>query len=555
MTNSTLRFVAVPFALAMVAIAPALAAIVPAKNAPITEVTVFRDRAEITRQARVQLPAGASTVQFEAVPIGVEADSLRLRAEGVAATLGAVEFVQVAGEPEESAEFVAAREEVERLVASLTAVSEERGMDDRLQAFLVGLQAATAERVSRELGDGRTDPASLEAVYELLASRYAGLSSRRLDRNSSAKELNEKLKIAQAKLATLRPATSIRSRQATVEVETREAGPLVVRLTYVVPGAVWRPSYRATLDAAAGRVNLVAEGVVRQGTGEDWAAVRLTLSSASPAQGVEPPMLRPWLLRPVISQAQGGFAEVDGDGVPGRFYQNVLELAPGAQDAPGTPADVAQAALVQSAYNVAFAVPGSSDVPADGRDHRVALRSEDLAGNPVYRVVPGIDPRAYLTSVVTSPAGYPLLAGPVRVFAGGAYLGKFPLEERGPGVELTLPFGVDNRIEVVRVREPQSAGKDGFGGSKREVAQAFRTQVRNLRDVAVKVVLEERVPVSEDKRIVVELDERRTSGGYEESPRRAGVKLWTFDLAPGEKREIALAYAVKFPKELFVPGF
>lgn len=554
MTHSTLRFVAVAFAIAANMVVSASAAIVPATDARITEVTVFRDRAEITREAQVQLPAGASTVRFEAIPIGVEADSLRVRAEGIATTLGAVEVVEFAGEPEESEEFVAVRDEIERLEASLTAAGEESRVDGRLEGFLAALQAATAERVSHELGDGRADPASLGAVYELLATRYAEISSRRLDRNSRMAELNDKLTIARAKLATLRPATSIRSRQVAVEVETREAGPLAVRLSYVVPGASWRPSYRTTLDAKTGDTHLVAEGVVRQGTGEDWSSVRLNLSSASPAQGVEPPMLTPWFLRPVDSEVMYESVAVSSEEDSERFYQNVSKMAPGVADPGSQPAASAETVLVRSAYNVAFEVPGSSDVPADGRDHRVTLRTEDLAGNLVYRIVPDLDPRAYLTSVATSPAGYPLLAGPVRAFAGGAYLGTYPLEEKGPGVELTLPFGVDNRIEVVRVREPQSAGKAGFRGSRREVSRAFRTQISNLRDVDVTVVLEERVPVSEDEDIVVEVDERRTSDGYEDSPRRAGVKIWTFDLTPGEKREITLAYTVKLPKDLIVPG-
>jgi len=69
----------------------------------------------------------------------------------------------------------------------------------------------------------------------------------------------------------------------------------------------------------------------------------------------------------------------------------------------------------------------------------------------------------------------------------------------------------------------------------------------------VTVVLEERIPVSEDERIVVELD-KRTTPGFKDSPRRPGVKLWTFEMAAGEKREILLAYRVRHPKDLWLPG-
>jgi uncharacterized protein (TIGR02231 family) len=141
----------------------------------------------------------------------------------------------------------------------------------------------------------------------------------------------------------------------------------------------------------------------------------------------------------------------------------------------------------------------------------------------------------------------------VRVFAGGAYLGSFHLEEKGPGVELTLPFGIDNRIEVVRVPLPKSEGRQGLGGKHREIEFAFRTQLHNLLDRPVTLVLEDRIPISEDERVVVELG-KETTPGFEDSPRRPGVKIWTLDLAAGEKREIDLAYSVRYPRELFVPG-
>jgi uncharacterized protein (TIGR02231 family) len=339
---------------------------------------------------------------------------------------------------------------------------------------------------------------------------------------------------------------------AAVELEAQRSGSLTLRLAYVVPRAMWYPSYRATLDATTGDVSWVAEGVVRQNTGEDWSQVDMRLSTASPAQGVEPPFLTPRVLRPAESLALGearGAMEKEE-----RFYQNVSPLAPGVADASVEEAATSQAALVKSAYNVAFSVPGASDVPADGRDHRVALRSETLPGKLVHRTVPGMTSLAYLTSVTRSPAEYPLLAGTVRVFAESAYLGSFRLDETGPGLELTVPFGVDNRLEVIRVELPKSAGKQGLTGKQREVEYAYRTQLHNLQDRPVTLVLEDRIPVSEDERIVVELDDKKTTEGFEDSPRRPGVKLLTLDLEPGEKREILFAYSVRYPKDLAVAG-
>jgi uncharacterized protein (TIGR02231 family) len=531
-------------------------AAIEAGDGRIVEVTVFRDRAEIVREARVDLPDGASAVEIAGIPFGVEADSLRVSAEGVPAVLGAVEIRDRAEEPRETEDLIAARDEVRRLEAEIAALGAASEVAAELRSFLGSIRAATATNESNKLGEGKADPQTISAVYVILHEKLSELSRDRLDRAEKERELRENLEVARAKLATVRPRAGIRSRVATVEVEAGRAGSLALRFAYVAPGASWRPSYRASLDAASGDVNLVAEGVVRQSTGEDWSGVALRLSTASPARGVEPPLLTSWILRPVDpgqGALRGAKVVAEREEAKRGAYRNFRSLAPGVADAEkGEEAGVAEANLARSAYNVAFEVPGRSDVPADGRDHRVVLRSETLPGNLVYRTVPQFAPQAYLTSVTTSPADYPLLAGPVRVFAGGAYLGSFPLEERGPGVELTLPFGVDNRVEVVRLPQPKSSGRSGLTGKQREVEMEFRTQVHNLQDHPVKLVLEDRVPVSEDERIEVELG-KQTTPGYRDSERRPGVKLWTVDLAAGEKREFVLAYTVRYPRDVVVP--
>jgi uncharacterized protein (TIGR02231 family) len=530
----------------------ASAAVIPASDAKIVEVTLYRDRAEVVREATVDLPVGASTVEFSGIPFGIDPDSVRVSAEGVPSTLGAVEIQDFAEQPRETEEWKAARDEVRRLEREIAGLDEQNAVDSRLGAFLDSLAEAAAGKSSREMAEGRADPEAVGAIYALIEARLRSLATAKLDRAEERRDLEEELKVARAHLQTLRPRSDIRWRMAAVEVEASRAGKLKLLLSYLAPGASWKPTYRATLNADSGEVTLISEGVVRQTTGEDWSAVRLLLSSASPTRGVEPPMLGSWILRPFVL-SRGSLSEIEVKAADAReedrFYQNVLDLAPDAAE----PAAVAETEILRSAYNVSFRVPGSSDIPSDGRDHRVTLRQERLDANIVHRTVPGIDPRAFLTTVATSPQDYPLLAGRVRVFAGGAYLGSFHMKETGPGVELTVPFGVDNRVEVIRVPEPDMKSREGWTGKLKQVHKQERTIVHNLMDRKMTLVLEDRLPVSEDERIEVVLGDE-TTAGYKDSERRPGVKLWTIELAAGEKREIVLDYTVRYPREMNVAG-
>jgi len=537
-----------------------LAATFEAKNARVVEVTVYPDRAEVVRETTFEVPAGASTVEFKDIPVAAEPDSLRVSAKGVPAVLGAVAIRGRADTPKDTPEQIALRDEVKRLEGELSKIGSQDRVAADLREFLKSLRATTAQRESENIGAGRADPAGIAAVYDLLAKKLADLGDQDLARREATSRLTRDLEVARAKLEAAPAGGSIQSRVAAAELETRQAGTLTLRLSYLVSGAAWASSYRATLDAGTGEVALVSEGVVRQQTGEDWNGVALRLSTASPARGVAPPEMAPLLLRPVEVGAQGGgefgrVALATNAPAVGRSYQNVLALAPGVPAAESAPADAAslQAEVVHSAYNVAFEVPGRSDVPSDSADHRVVLRQESLPGTLAYRTAPAIEPAAFLTSVVHAPAQYPLLAGAMRVLAGGTYLGVYMLPETAPGAELLVPFGRDNRIKVDRVRQPQDRSLEGITGKTRQIAYEFKTKLENLRDQEVNVTLEDRVPVSEDERIVVELG-KTTTPDHMPSKTRPGVVLWKLNLAPREKKEIVLAYTVRFPKDLFVPG-
>lgn len=548
------------FAVVVLAAAPVVvagAATIPASDSRIVEVTVFADRAEVVREAKVQLTAGASSVEFTGLPFEIEADSLRVSATGVPAILGTVELRQLAETPVETPELVAAQEEVRRLEWERAQLDGQEHVAGELSSFLESIKAASAKHEGENLAAGKADPASLQGVYALLRTSFEDLSRQGLERGKVRQKLDRELEVARARLAALRPAASIRSRAVRVEVETRTAGSLAVRLTYLVGGAGWRPSYRASLDAAKNEVDLVSEGVVRQRTGEDWTEVALHLSTAAPARGVEPPKVASLLLR-----ARAGFGDTEGyvrdRPVAGREYQNIVTPAPGVAEEvavapPPQPAVTETASVVQTAYHVSFEVPGRASVPADGTDHRVVLRQENLAGKQVYRCAPALNPAAFLTAITTAPRDYPLLAGPVRVFAGGAYLGAYGLGETAPGSELTLPFGIDNRLKVERVRLPEDRSLEGVSGKTRQIGYAFKTTLENLRDDRVTLTLEDRVPVSEDERIVVTMG-KETTAGHKDSENRPGVLLWALELAPHEKRDVLLSYTVRHPRELFVPG-
>ena len=146
------------------------AATFEAKNARVVEVTVYPDRAEVVREATIDVPAGASTVEFKDIPVAAEPDSLRIAAKGVPAVLGAVAIRERADTPKDTPEQVALRDELKRIEGELAKIGSQDRVAAELREFLKALRATTAQRESENIGSGRVDPTAITDAPSRIAS-------------------------------------------------------------------------------------------------------------------------------------------------------------------------------------------------------------------------------------------------------------------------------------------------------------------------------------------------------------------------------------------------
>ena len=105
-----------------------------------------------------------------------------------------------------------------------------------------------------------------------------------------------------------------------VDLDVKNAGNLIVSVSYLVPGASWTPSYDLRIDSGQNKATLTYSAMVKQQTGEDWKNVRLTLSTAQPLEVKNIPKLDPIYLD-IVSLEKGLIAGVvssgDGSALPG----------------------------------------------------------------------------------------------------------------------------------------------------------------------------------------------------------------------------------------------
>ncbi|WP_318206302.1 DUF4139 domain-containing protein [Streptomyces sp. SJL17-1] len=508
------------------------AAPVPVTAAPVTAVTCLEDRAHIERAVELDLAGGVQRLRLG--PVSALAVDRTLHAEltsGHPATVLDVRLVR-SWEPRAPRRPAADDSALRRRVHAL---EEERGTleqrRDRLRTRLDVLGHLTTD-VLRDIGEGA-------GFGEAEGPRW----SRELDRVDAERDTyGEELRTVEARLAALAAELDeVRRAMAAAEeepaelvahveltVEAAAPGPVGLRLSHLVPCALWRPAYRAVLDGAA--VTFETDAMVWQRTGEDWTGVALTLSTARSASATEPPSLgedRLTLKDRTAAERRTVDVELREEDISELGPVPVLGL-PGVDDGGET-------RVLHS--------PTPVSVPSDGRAHRVPLSVFGTAAGSEYACSPEVSPLVTQVVRFENRSGHALLAGPVDLVRGSGFVGRGTVEFATPGAPVELAFGSRDDHRVVRETEE---ARDTTGITQRTVVtRTVRLHVSRFSapgesDDRV-VVIRERIPVSEVSAVEVRLRKEACSPAPD-AVDAEGIARWEVTLPPGGRRTVTLVY-------------
>ncbi|HEY5836763.1 mucoidy inhibitor MuiA family protein [Streptomyces sp.] len=520
---------------------------------PITVVTCMEDRAQVERTGTVQLTAGVRRLRIGPVtPLTVDR-SLRAefspRAGGTAASgnprvLDARVVRTYApappGEPGRDASGL--RREVHELGRE---IDDARLLQQRLENSLAVIGQAKADLyrdIVQGAGAGDADPERwtdrLERVDQEAEPRIGELH--RLRRRLH--DLGEELAEARQALADVESEPQKLTAYVDLVVEADHAGPAELRVTNLVPCALWRPAYRATLAADRQSVMLETDAFVWQDTGEDWNAVRLSLSTARPTLAASPPALTEDVL--TLRERSAEERRTVEVSVREEEIRTVGGTSPAGAggSAPGLPG------LHDGGAARVLAAPRPVGVPSDRRPHRVHLSSFTASCRAENTCVPELSPLVVTTARFANTSGHVLLAGPVDLVRGAGFAGRGEVAFAGMGEEVRLAFGSEDTFRVVRHVEERrdTAGLAGVN-QRTVITRQVRLFVSRLDapDGGGKqeVVVCERVPVSEVS--AVEVRVRAESSLPEPDEVNAeGIVRYVLRLGPGDRREIDLVYDV-----------
>lgn len=517
-------------------------------------VTVFMDRARVTRRGRIALPGGMHRLEFSDLPNALDPASLRVAARGTSPT----KLLGVECKKRFHKETPVAR--VRELEASLEALGDEESVDNDLTgtlakqlAHLDGLAEST--RVfAYGIANGKSTIEQQKALVAFVATERDGVQDRIRAISLRRRERSRRTELLQKELGQILGSKAKERYFATVEVSLEQGGDVEVDLTYVVTGAIWKPLYDIRLQAD--ELTATYLGEVKQNTGEDWSGVELALSTARPALATAIPRLEAWHLhmRPsYVVAAAAAPPPMVAKSMRSRASSadmTMHSLPDAAWEAPMEVAEVETANVQESQGNVTYQIPGGVDIPSDDSPHKVTIGNFPLRPVIDFVGVPKLEPVVFRRAKAVNNTAFTLLPGHAQLFLGDDFLGAADVPMTAPGQSLQLAFGVDDRLRAERGMTKRELSKTFLGG-RRRIQYAYEIRLWNHTKSRQTLTIVDHIPLPQHEEIKVSLDSVDPKPDRQD---KLNILIWKLNLEANAQQKIRYEFTVEYPKEQHIQG-
>ncbi len=525
----------------------------------IDAVTVFPAGAEISRVAKVKLPAGEHVVIFPDLPRDAIANSIRVEGKSTAKLeIGSVD----------SRSF-----NIPRTDAAVTA-TERRRIEGEIETLkdaktVLAAQVQTAETQKSLITNltnlpARPAPAAGSAPAEnwsqiltLIGASLADVHKTIIETQLKLRDIDRKIADLQKKLGETAPVQDLRT-EVKVFVNAGAGADADLVLRYQVASAGWLPLYDARLmtgtKTIAPKLQLTRRASITQRTQEAWDGVAMTLSTARPSAGT---------VAAELTAATVDFAPekppvpvVGAPAAPAPLVRGMMEKAD-EQSAPSATArsrlgdlaiQQATAQIEASPFQVLYSLTGPQTIPNSGETKRVVIDQTDLDPALSVRATPKIEPKAYLYAKLTLPKTAPYLPGQVSLFRDSTFVGTGRLPALTPGQEFDLGFGADDAVRIRYANVDEKRSESGIISSSRNDARNFRIIMTNKHDRPIAITVYDQMPVSNNQEIKVEMTAKPQPAKRDLDDKR-GVLAWEDTLKPDEEKTIEFGYKVTWPAQ------
>ena len=190
-----------------------------------------------------------------------------------------------------------------------------------------------------------------------------------------------------------------------------------------------------------------------------------------------------------------------------------------------------------------FEIAKTATLNSSNEFSSIAIDAFEIPAEFTYFAAPVLNENVFLTAKFGNWQRYNLLPGDVNVYFNDSFSGVTAINPYSTADSLSISLGIDPYI-VVNRKAKTNFKTSNFTGSHKVLEKGFTIALKNNKTTPIKIVIVDRIPVSQDKSIKVD-DVTHNTNDY--NP-KSGVLKWTATVQPSKTTKCNFSYSVKYPK-------
>jgi len=511
-------------------------------DSKITDVTVFLNKAQITREVKTRIDAGKTTLILTGLTSQLDQQSIQVAGKGNFIILGISNRQNYLSELNTPKSLRLLNDSLELTQKQVLLEQAQKEILNKEEQMLLTNQKIGGTNQNLTV-------AELKAMADFYRARLSDIVISRMKQDDKVKKLNERIIKIQRQIHDQNELYSRNTSEIVVSLSADVVTAVDLDVQYIVANAGWYPVYDLRAINTKSPVQLSYKANVMQGTGEEWKNVKLKLSTANPNLGGLKPELYPWFLN--IDQPMYKALSGKASGVVIRGYASV----PMTEQKEEADMDIEATSIadytstIQTSLNTEFNISLPYTIASSNKPTLVDIRNHELKADYQYAVAPKLDQDAFLLVRITGWEEFSLLPGEANIFFEGTFVAKSYIDPNNIKDTLSVSLGRDKRIVVKREKLKDLTSRKLIGGNQRET-YAYEISVRNTKSEVIKITVEDQIPVSQNSQIEI----TTTDAGGAKYNKDRGKLLWEMTLQPNETRKVVYKFEVKYPKDKIISG-
>lgn len=256
----------------------------------IEKVTVFLNGAQVTRSAKVSLPAGKTELVFKGISPQIDKQSIQVKSEGRFSILSVTHQLGSLLDKTQQEEITKLELQKHQIEEKITLERNYLLLFKREEEMLLKNQVVGGQQAGTKVAD-------LKESIQYQRQQMQEVLLKKLEFEKNIQRFEEEIKKINQQMTEFNSKKDVQMSEIVVTVLAKEKiDNTSISASYFVKNAGWTPTYDFRIEKLNQPISLTYKASIFQYSGEDWKEIKVTLSTANPYKSGTAPILQKWVV-------------------------------------------------------------------------------------------------------------------------------------------------------------------------------------------------------------------------------------------------------------------